>query len=57
MKTATISKRIHLPEGNLWQWADENRSLRFRQAAAPESATRRMARGILARFYSLLGNR
>jgi hypothetical protein len=57
MKTATISKRIHLPEGNLWQWADEKRSLRFRQAAAPESATRRMARGILARFYSLLGNR
>jgi hypothetical protein len=57
MKTATISKRIHLPEGNLWQWADENRSLRFRQAAAPVSATRSMARGILARFYSLLGNR
>jgi hypothetical protein len=57
MKTANISKRIHLPEGNLWQWADEKRSLRFRQASVPESTTRRMARGILARFYSLLGSR
>jgi|GEM_PF-5051649 len=57
MKPVTISKRINLPEGNLWQWADEKRSLRFRQAVAPESATRRMAQGILACFYSLMGNR
>lgn len=57
MKTATISKRIHLPEGNLWQWADERRSTRIRQEAIPESATCRMARGILARFHALLGSR
>jgi len=54
MKTATISKRIHLPEGNLWQWADEKRSLRLRQTALPESLSRRMARGILRRFFSLV---
>lgn len=53
MKTAT--KRIHLPEGNLWQWADEKRSTRIRQEAHPESATRRMARGILKRFFSIVG--
>jgi hypothetical protein len=57
MKTATISKRIHLPEGNLWQWADEKRTARIHQAECVESPARRMARGILARFYSLLGNR
>jgi hypothetical protein len=57
MKNATISKRIHLPEGNLWQWADERRSFRIHQAECVESPARRMARGILSRFYSLLGNR
>lgn len=52
MKTAT--KRIYLPEGNLWQWADEKRTTRIRQEALPESTTRRMARGILKRFFSLM---
>jgi hypothetical protein len=52
MKTAT--KRIHLPEGNLWQWADEKRTLRIRQESFPESPSRRMALGILKRLYALL---
>jgi hypothetical protein len=55
MKTAT--KRIHLPENNLWQWADEKRSERIRHELSPESLSKRMARGILSRLHSLLGNR
>jgi len=57
MKTATITTRIHLPEDNLWQWADEKRTARIRREMNPESLSRRMARGILARFHALLGVR
>jgi hypothetical protein len=56
MKTTTTSpRRIPLPEDNLWQWADQKRAMRFRQEVAPESLSRRMAKGILIRLYSLLG--
>jgi DNA topoisomerase IB len=57
MKTATIAKRIHLPENNLWQWADEKRSARIRQQTSQETLSRRMAGGILKRFHALLGAR
>jgi len=53
----TTVNRIRLPENNLWQWADENRNARIRREMYPESLSRRMARGILARFQSLLAGR
>lgn len=53
----TTAKRIHLPEGNLWQWADEKRSARIQREMNPESLSRKMARGILFRLFFLLGSR